>query len=183
MTDQQGTLRARGDEAPSTASGGDAVSSSIGDYLKRQRQLRGISVEDLAATTRIPLRSLERLEAGYFDGISDGFVRGFVRTVALALGLDADQTVARMLDEPVAGKWDRQAGGLWRKQALAVAALVLVTALSLWVLRAGWSLLVGGSGRGRAVVVWRDPVHQLARERAQDPFVPEPGSADPEDGG
>jgi cytoskeleton protein RodZ len=73
---------------------------AIGAYLRRQRELRGITAEELARTTRIPLRSLERLEAGSFDGEADGFVRGFVRTVAAALGLDPDETVARMLAEP-----------------------------------------------------------------------------------
>lgn len=168
MSEHKGMLRARG-ATPSPVSGEDGLgATSIGEYLKRQRLLRGITVEELAATTRIPLRSLERLEAGYFDGVSDGFVRGFVRTVALALGLDADSTVARMLDEPAASQWDRNGAGLWHKQALALAALVVVTALSLWILRAGWNLLVGGAGaaRRREVVVWHDPVHRLALEQA-----------------
>ena len=39
-------------------------------------------------------------EAGAFDGDPDGFVRGFVRTVADGLGLDADATLLRMLREP-----------------------------------------------------------------------------------
>lgn len=145
------------------------AANSIGEYLKRQRLLRGISVEDLSATTRIPLRSLERLEAGYFDGVSDGFVRGFVRTVAIALGLDADQTVARMLDEPVAGKWDRDGSALWRKQVLAVVALAAVAALGFWGLSLGWNLLVGGRGAApsREIVLWKDPVHALAREQAR----------------
>ncbi len=71
----------------------------IGSYLRKQRTLRGITVEELSALTRIPLRSLERLEAGYFDDDVDGFVRGFVRTVAQALGLDPDETLSRMLTE------------------------------------------------------------------------------------
>ena len=71
----------------------------IGAYLSRQRRLRGIRLEDLARTTCIPLRSLERLEAGAFDGTPDGFARGFVRTVAGALGLDCDDAVRRMLPE------------------------------------------------------------------------------------
>jgi len=169
MSEHKGTLRARGEDSPPMSNADSLAASSIGEYLKRQRLLRGITVEDLAASTRIPLRSLERLEAGYFDGVSDGFVRGFVRTVSLALGLDPDQTVARMLDEPVSGKWDRDGAGLWRKQLLAVVALVALTLLSLWVLRAGWNRLVGGagSGRSREIVVWRDPVHALALEQAR----------------
>jgi hypothetical protein len=172
MSEQKATLRARGADARSSsgapgASGAETLAAiSIGEYLKRQRLLRGVTVEELSATTRIPLRSLERLEAGYFDGVSDGFVRGFVRTVALALGLDPDDTVARMLDEPAASQWERNGAGLWRKQALAVVALAVVTLLSLWILRTGWNLLVGGpgSGRSREIVMWRDPVHELARE-------------------
>ena len=50
--------------------------------------------------TRIPRRSLERLESGAFDAEPDGFVRGFVRTVSVAIGLDPDDTLARMLAEP-----------------------------------------------------------------------------------
>ena len=72
----------------------------IGAYLRHQRELRGLTPEELARTTRIPLRSLQRLEAGRFDDDVDGFVRGFVRTVAEALGLNPDETVARMLLEP-----------------------------------------------------------------------------------
>lgn len=169
MGESKGMLKASGPDLPPTSEGADgAGAASIGEYLKRQRLLRGVTIEDLAATTRIPLRSLERLEAGYFDGVTDGFVRGFVRTVALALGLDADQTVARMLDEPASSPWDREGIGLWRKQVLALVALVAATAIGVLVLRAGWNLLVGGAGsaRDREVVSWRDPVHQLARDLA-----------------
>ncbi|MEZ4279536.1 MAG: helix-turn-helix transcriptional regulator [Myxococcota bacterium] len=169
MSEQKVMLRARGADAQASSDPASLAATPIGEYLKRQRMLRGMSVEELAAETRIPLRSLERLEAGYFDGVSDGFVRGFVRTVAQALGLDADATVARMLDEPAASPWDRSTAGLWRKQALAVVALVAVTLFSLWILRAGWNLLVGGGASGsREVVVWRDPVHSLAREHAEE---------------
>ena len=78
-----------------TGPAGSAVDStdSIGRYLARQRRLRGVSLDDLAAQTCIPRRSLERLEDGAFDRQADGFVRGFVRTVAAALGLDAEEAV------------------------------------------------------------------------------------------
>lgn len=173
MSEVQGTLRAGDADSPPRADGDPVPATAIGEYLKRQRTLRGITIEELAASTRIPLRSLERLEAGYFDGMTDGFVRGFVRTVSAALGLDADQTVARMLEEPAGRRWERDGVGHGRKQILAAVFLVLVTALVVFALRAGWNRLVGGgSGRSRAVTVWQDPVHELVRDVAAGRFRP-----------
>lgn len=151
-------------EGPSVAVAGTFEDVPIGEYLRRQRMLRDVSLDELAAMTRIPLRSLERLERGEFDGESDGFVRGFVRTVALALGLDVDDTVARMLQEPAVGVWERRASGRRLKQAIAIGALAAIVLVSLLVLQAGWRMLVGASADdpARAVVVWRDPVRSLA---------------------
>jgi transcriptional regulator with XRE-family HTH domain len=73
---------------------------SVGQYLASQRKLRRISLEELSERTRIPRRNLERLESGAFDAAADGFARGFVRTVAEALGLDANEAVMRLSDEP-----------------------------------------------------------------------------------
>jgi len=85
---------------------------SIGRYLASQRELRGISLDELSARTKIPRRNLERLESGAFDAQSDGFVRGFVRTVADALGLDAKEAVMRMVGEPAGGDDEL----LWRRR-------------------------------------------------------------------
>jgi transcriptional regulator with XRE-family HTH domain len=138
--------------------------SSIGDYLRRQRVLRDVSIEELSALTRIPQRSLERLERGEFDGQPDGFARGFVRTVAQALGLDVDDTVARMLDEPAVGVWERGINSGRLQRVAVLLALALAVGTGALVLRAGWRLLAGpASGDpSSAVVVWRDPVHALA---------------------
>jgi hypothetical protein len=59
---------------------------SIGAYLREQRRLRGLSLEEVEAVTRIPRRALARLEAGAFDRQQDVYLRGFVRTVAVAIG-------------------------------------------------------------------------------------------------
>lgn len=138
----------------------------IGEYLRSQRSLRGVSIEELSSLTRIPLRSLRRLEDGEFDGETDGFVRGFVRTVAAAIGLDVDDTIARMLKEPAVGVWERHHSGRRIKQSLVVVALVALAIIALLVLQAGWRMLVGSNGPepGREIVVWRDPVHALAEE-------------------
>lgn len=93
---------ARRAEARQAASGG----ASVGAYLAAQRRLRGISLDELAARTVIPRRNLERLEAGAFEGVPDGFTRGFVRTVAEALGLDPDEAVMRLMQEPAADAFE-----------------------------------------------------------------------------
>jgi transcriptional regulator with XRE-family HTH domain len=113
-------------EAPAVGETGSR--EPIGRFLAQQRKLRGIELDDLAAATRIPRRSLERLEAGAFDHSPDGFSRGFVRTVAEAIGIDADDAVARMLPEPGAEthrgpRWGRVAGALGALAALVLAAL------------------------------------------------------------
>ncbi|MDP6979516.1 MAG: helix-turn-helix transcriptional regulator [Myxococcota bacterium] len=136
--------------------------SSIGDYLKKQRQLRGISQEELCKLTRIPSRSLERLEAGAFDTLDDGFVRGFVRTVADALGLDPDDTLARMSAEPepeAARSLHAPSPGLLRVGILVAAvALVLV---SVGLVRTALDALPGGQ-QASPLIVRTDPVRALA---------------------
>jgi len=64
--------------------------------LREQREARSLSLDDIAAETRIPPRSLVSLEAGRFDELpADVFVRGFLRSYARCVGLDADDVVRR----------------------------------------------------------------------------------------
>jgi hypothetical protein len=148
---------------------------SIGAYLSAQRRLRGISIEELAQQTRIPLRSLERLESGSFDADVDGFVRGFVRTVASALGLDADEALNRALQEPGGAVAHRVAPKLSIKRVLvAVAGIVLLGGLGFGVQLIAIS--VADSGRSRAgnpVLVRRDPVRALAEAQGVAALAPE----------
>jgi cytoskeleton protein RodZ len=139
---------------------------SIGTYLARQRELRGISLDQLATLTRIPRRSLERLESGVFDRAPDGFVRGFVRTVALALGLDPDATVMRLLSEPAeeadAGpRIARWASPTARWVAFAAAGLLVVAVLT-WLTAS--RVLRPDAPRPNDAVMRRDPIRELARE-------------------
>lgn len=136
--------------------------ASIGDYLAGQRQLRGISRDELCQLTRIPMRSLERLESGAFDTLDDGFVRGFVLTVAQALGLDPDDTLARMSREPAPeSKAPRSLAltGMFRLGVLLSGlALVLV---SMGLVRIAIDA-IPGSEESSQVVLRRDPVRALA---------------------
>jgi hypothetical protein len=140
--------------------------------------LRGISLEELEALTRIPQRSLERLESGAFDAEPDGFVRGFVRTVSVAIGLDPDDTVTRMLAEPDPR---RKKAGIPRLSAIAAFVLfVCLVALGAGIL---WALAGARPGQllGVAVVqeahqVRRDAVRELAVSSGIIPETAIPGA-------
>lgn len=164
MIEQEPSPAGAGPESSGSQFSETFESRPIGEYLRRQRMLRGMSTEELASITRIPLRSLERLESGQFDGETDGFVRGFVRTVANALGLDADDAISRMLPEPTPSPWERHSYGRGVKQGLVGLVLLLVLVVTFFVLRAGWNVLLGEASTpgSREVVLWHDPVRALA---------------------
>lgn len=147
---------------------GQGAELPIGRYLASQRRLRGITLDDLAARTRIPRRSLERLEAGAFDAQPDGFVRGFVRTVAEALGLDPHEAVMRLVQEPRAADEEARRGHrLWVLLAAgALAAGVLTLGAAALRLAVGW--LAESEPDASAVPVYRhDAVRALAEERGE----------------
>jgi cytoskeleton protein RodZ len=68
---------------------------SFGDRLRREREMRGITLDEIAESTKISRRHLEALEKEDFDSLPGGiFNRGFVRSYARYLGIDEDQAVA-----------------------------------------------------------------------------------------
>jgi cytoskeletal protein RodZ len=75
-------------------------STPFGERLKREREMRGVSIEEIAAATRISTRFLEALESEQWDQLPGGvFNRGFIRSVARYLGMDEDKLVAEYAAE------------------------------------------------------------------------------------
>jgi cytoskeleton protein RodZ len=69
--------------------------SSFGDKLRREREMRGVTLEEISESTKIGTRSLRALEQEDFEKLPGGiFNKGFVRAYSRFLGLDEDQTVA-----------------------------------------------------------------------------------------
>jgi len=69
--------------------------TGFGQRLKRERELRGVSRDEICSATRIGTRYLEALENEQWEILPGGiFNRGFVRAVARFLGLDEDDLVA-----------------------------------------------------------------------------------------
>lgn len=68
---------------------------SIGRYLRRERELRQVSLEELAQTTRIPLKMLQHIEGDDFEKLpGEIFARGFLKCYARALGIAPDEVLA-----------------------------------------------------------------------------------------
>jgi cytoskeletal protein RodZ len=64
---------------------------TFGDCLKREREMRDVSLEEICSATRISTRFLEALEKEDWEKLPGGvFNRGFVRSVARYLGLDEE---------------------------------------------------------------------------------------------
>jgi cytoskeleton protein RodZ len=71
---------------------------SFGQRLQREREMRGITLEEIATSTKIGTRSLRALEEEDFDQLPGGiFNKGFVRAYAKYLGIDEEQAVADYL--------------------------------------------------------------------------------------
>ncbi len=67
---------------------------SFGEELKRERELREITLREVSASTKIRLRYLEALERNDFEHLPGGvFNRGFVRAYSQFIGIDPDSMV------------------------------------------------------------------------------------------
>jgi cytoskeletal protein RodZ len=74
---------------------GTDTAREFGEELRRERELREVTREQLAAVTKVSLRHLDALETGRFERLpASVFSRGFVRVIALHLGLDAERWTA-----------------------------------------------------------------------------------------
>ena len=95
-------LRVVASDAPQPVEQFDSLEEDVptpGGYIREQRQRRGLSIEQLAAATKIPASSLRLLEADDFGALPGPvFVKGFLRCCTRALGLPAD-TVMELLYE------------------------------------------------------------------------------------
>ena len=71
----------------------------IGQDLKRERELRGISLKEIAEFTKINIRFLRALEEGQFDVLPGKFfTRGIIRGYAKYLGLEEESVLNKYHD-------------------------------------------------------------------------------------
>ena len=68
--------------------------ADFGARIRQAREQRGISLRQMAETTKISVSVLEALERNDISRLPGGiFSRGFVRSYAVEIGVDPEQTV------------------------------------------------------------------------------------------
>jgi cytoskeleton protein RodZ len=71
----------------------------FGGKLRQARERRGISLRQIAASTKIAAAALDALEKNNIAKLPGGiFSRAFVRSYAVEVGLDPDETVKEFLE-------------------------------------------------------------------------------------
>lgn len=69
---------------------------SPGEYLRRERELRRVSITKIFEVTRVPVKALEALEADNYEALPHPtFVKGYIKSYCKALGLDENDAVLR----------------------------------------------------------------------------------------
>ena len=90
---------------------------SLGERLRRAREAKGMSLDDIAGRTRIPIRHLQNIEREDWDALpAVTYAIGFARNYANAVGLDG-ATLARELRDEIGGPSHRAAAPEYYAQA------------------------------------------------------------------
>jgi helix-turn-helix protein/uncharacterized protein DUF4115 len=83
-------------EQESQPQAGSSELASFGEELRREREIRGISLKEIADATKISKRFLEAIERNDHRTLpAPVFTRGFVREYARYVGLNAEEMVNR----------------------------------------------------------------------------------------
>ena len=78
----------------------DVQPATVGSQLRSAREAKGLTLEDIAAQTRIPRRHLESLELSDWQRLpAPTYTMGFAKSYASAVGLDRTEVADRLRDE------------------------------------------------------------------------------------
>jgi len=154
--------------------------ASLGENLRREREMRRISLEEISAATKISVRFLTALENNDFATIPGGiFTRGFIRAYAGYLGLDQEQVMSEyeLAAQPreyelgrltSANRPAQRRGRPVRVLPLAVAAILLV---------GGYVLFRYSHRAAYAPIIPSSPVSSSAAQPAASQSAPTPAGS------
>ena len=74
--------------------------ASLGQFLRRERELRGITLEEIATTTKISLKFLKALENDSLETLpGEFFIKGIIRSYAKSIGLEEEYVLNKYYEE------------------------------------------------------------------------------------
>ncbi len=77
---------------------------NFGSYLKHERELRGVPLEEISGATKIHIRFLQALEDNRFDELpGEVFIKGYIRSYANIIGSDVEEML-NIYEESVGNK-------------------------------------------------------------------------------
>ena len=89
------------DEAAGAPDQASLFPKTAGDKLREAREAQGLTLQDIASRTRVPIRHLEAIEANRLEAMaSPTYAIGFAKTYARAVGLDEKAIAAEMRESP-----------------------------------------------------------------------------------
>ena len=78
----------------------EAETPTVGQRLRAAREQKGLSLEDIAAQTRIPQRHLESIENAQWENLpAPTYTTGFAKSYAAAVGLDRTEIGDQLREE------------------------------------------------------------------------------------
>ena len=153
--------------------------NSIGDRLRVGREAKGLSLDDVATRTRIPIRHLQHIEREEWDALpAPTYCVGFVRSYANTVGLDGAE-LGRELRDRLGGTRTRAPAPEYYQAAdparVPPKSLAIVAAILAVLLIAGyliWRASLDDDGQATGVTV---PVPAAEAPAAQPrPAAPQP---------
>jgi hypothetical protein len=134
----------------------------LGQQIKQLRQTKGITLNQLYNQTYVPLHHLKALEAGQLDRLpEDIFLRGFVRRLGGALGVDG-AALAAQIPQPAQPK---RIVPSWQKRHFKP--MIQLSPVHLYV---GYATLMAGAVGG---LTWATQPPQPQSAQPQNSAVPE----------
>src|SRR5258708_39728634 len=110
--DQGGGLERRRLHLREISDDSDAPLETVGQDLRKARQLKGEDLAQISAVLKIRKDYLDALEESKFEAIPGrAYIIGFIRTYAQYLGLDPNECIARVKRE-IAGRGDGREGNV-----------------------------------------------------------------------
>jgi cytoskeletal protein RodZ len=120
----------------------------FGKYLMQQRELRGLSPEDVSRVTKIPPTLINALEAGQVERLpARVFVLNYIRAYARVIGLEPEEAVLRFEEVDRAQPSQPPPAGLERERRRRV-----------WVTVAGTLVALAAAGYGLLALTGRLPL-------------------------